>query len=103
VEVADLSTGASDDLEFSDQVASFAVGYGKLLVATISQCKVFTIGNSFGAAASSATVDVNDLLLGISLAPRCFCLLLASAGPQVLDPGTHFCKICTMQNGPAST
>jgi hypothetical protein len=83
VEVTDMSTGTADDLEFSDAVVAFALGFGKLLVVTITQAKVFAAGAAFGTAAAAVAVDVGGLLLGASLAPRCFCLLLAGTGPQV--------------------
>lgn len=94
IEVTDVTTGATDDMELSDQVTRFAIGFGKLLVATVTQCKVFNTGRSFGVAASVATVDISDLLLGICLAPRAFCLLLAETGPQVIS--LTVCLVCSV-------
>jgi hypothetical protein len=82
IEVTDVTTGATDDLDFSDQITTFSAGYGKLVVATVSHCKVFQIGGPLGSSTSSATVDLSFVLMGIELARRCFCLLSAS-GLQV--------------------
>jgi hypothetical protein len=83
IELSDVATGATDSLEFSEPVVSFALGYGRLLVATMSQCKVFAAGVSLGSAAPSATVDIHDMLLAMKLAPQCFIMMLASNGIQV--------------------
>jgi hypothetical protein len=82
IEITDVATGSTDDLDFSDQITTFSAGYGKLVVATISHCKVFTIGGGVGPPTTTATVDLSCVLIGIKLAPRCFCLLSAS-GLQV--------------------
>lgn len=44
---------------------------------------MFQLAQGYSAASASAALDTNDTLLATYLAPRCFCLLLAAAGPQV--------------------
>lgn len=38
--VADVATGATDDLDFADPVVTFVAAHGKLLVVTTTQWKV---------------------------------------------------------------
>lgn len=87
VEIVDVASGMSDSLDFSEQVDAFAMGHGRLVVATGRQARVYTISISGGATlAPAASVDIGDMLLEMKLASRCFLLLFASAGPQVWRP-----------------
>jgi hypothetical protein len=98
IEIADLTTGATDDLDFSDQITTFSAGYGKLVVATVSHCKVFPIGGALSSSTTSATVDLSCVLIGIELAPRCFCLLSASGLQVCLKLSVHFINIYALLN-----
>jgi uncharacterized protein YbaR (Trm112 family) len=86
--VSDVCTGVHEELDFTEAVTNFAVGYGRAVVATLTSCKVFAAESSFGSSSAVASVDLHGMLLGIQLAPRCFMLLIAGQPPtvRIMDP-----------------
>ena len=83
LEVSDVVAGTSDDVEFADHVVAVALSHGRLLVATTSQCKLFSVAGAGVNTSSPAVFDLKEAVTGVLLAPRCFALLDAVNGVQV--------------------
>jgi hypothetical protein len=100
VMVSDSCAGVHEEMDFTEAVTNFAVGYGRAVIATLSSCKVFAAESSFGSSSAVASVDLHGMLIGIQLAPRCFMLLTAGQPPKVRTMDhvviiSHLCALTT--------
>eukprot|EP01013_Petalomonas_cantuscygni_P036802 TRINITY_DN674_c1_g1_i1.p2 TRINITY_DN674_c1_g1~~TRINITY_DN674_c1_g1_i1.p2 ORF type:complete len:830 (+),score=183.64 TRINITY_DN674_c1_g1_i1:144-2633(+) len=83
VVVHNVKTDTQDELVQRDKVVRMSIGYGYIVIATVSQVLVYDASNLNGA--TPHVFDVKDVIILISLCPTCFMTLDMQSGIRIFD------------------